>query len=195
MLTTAHLFSGGGGDTEGAIAAGYKPLWAIEADKVAAAIYRYRFPHVTLVEADIITLSDSFIRCLPVPGLLIGGSPCQDLSVAGSRAGISGSRSSLFFEFVRCLRLLQPRAFIFENVPGLLSTGGGRDFETVIRSFAQLGYMGSWQVRSGQRWIPQNRKRVFIVGIRQRAITNTHTEQADAARVLGITRDYSRPSR
>lgn len=164
MLTTAHLFAGGGGDTEGAIAAGYKPLWAVEIDKYAAAIYRHRFPQVQLIEADARSLTDEFVRDLPVPDILVSGSPCQDLSMAGNRAGINGIRSSCFFEFVRFLRLLQPPSFIFENVAGLLSSNSGEDFATILKSFAQVGYVGTWQVRNGSRWVPQNRQRVFCVG-------------------------------
>lgn len=174
MLTTAHLFSGGGGDTEGAIAAGYKPLWAIEADKYAAAVYRKRFPYVQLIETDIRRVPDDFIRHLPVPDLLIAGSPCQDLSVAGSRAGLSGDRSSLFFEFIRFLRLQKPQSFIFENVSGLLGSNQERDFQAVLQSFAQVGYCVSWQVKNGKQWVPQNRERVFCVGYHGRRAAKLH---------------------
>lgn len=167
-LTTGHLFAGGGGDTEGAIASGYKSLWAVEYDKYAAAVYRHRFPETQLIEADITRLSDEFIQSLPVPSIIIGGSPCPDFSLAGSRAGIEGSRGQLFFEFVRFLRLLQPPLFLFENVEGLLSSGEGQDYFQVINAFAEVGYMGSGQLRNGKRHVPQNRSRVFLVGVHRR---------------------------
>ncbi len=165
MLTSAHLFAGGGGDTEGAIAAGYTPLWAIESDKHAAAVYRKRFPNTQLIEADIKTLSIEFIRQLPVPNILIWGSPCPDFSIAGKRAGIMGDRGQLFFEGIRFLGIVQPKLFLFENVQGLLSSNGGEDAKEVIRQFTKVGYVGSWQCRNGNRHVPQNRARVFFVGV------------------------------
>lgn len=168
QLTSGHLFAGGGGDTEGAIAANYKPVWAIEYDKYAASVYRKRFPETTLVESDITQLSDDFIQHLGVPSIIIGGSPCPDFSIAGSRSGFEGSRGQLFFEFVRFLRILQPPAFLFENVAGLLSHDDGKTFAKVIASFAKVGYVGSWQLRNGNRHVPQNRQRIFVVGIHRR---------------------------
>ena len=167
QLTSGHLFAGGGGDTEGAIAAGYKPIWAIEYDKYAAAVYRRRFPDVSLIESDITQLSDDTIRSFTIPDIIIGGSPCPDFSVAGNRSGLSGDRGKLFFEFVRFLRILQPQAFLFENVEGLLSHDNGETFARVIAAFAEVGYVGSWQLRNGSRHVPQNRRRVFCVGIQR----------------------------
>lgn len=171
QLTAAFLFSGGGGDTQGSITAGYKPLWAIEHDKYAASVYRYRFPDTQVIESDVRLLTDEFISSLPKPDLFIFGSPCTDLSTAGKRNGINGSHSSLFFEGVRFLRLQQPSAFIFENVAGIISSNNRQDLAIVLSAFAELGYMGSWQKRNGSRYVPQNRERVFFVGIhRGRAV-------------------------
>lgn len=167
-LTTGHLFAGAGGDTEGAIAAGYSPLWAVEHDFYAAAVYRYRFSQAELVQANITTLSNEFIQSLPTPAVIIGGSPCPDFSLAGSRAGIEGSRGQLFFEFIRFLSIKQPPLFLFENVKGLLSSSNGQDFEEVIKAFAEVGYVGTWQLRNGNRHVPQNRERVFCVGVHRR---------------------------
>jgi DNA (cytosine-5)-methyltransferase 1 len=176
-LTSAHLFAGGGGDTEGAIASGYQPIWAVEHDKYAAAVYRKRFPDVQLICSDITTLSDEFVQHLRVPDILVGGSPCPDFSLAGPRSGFEGTRGILFFEFVRFLRLLQPKAFLFENVQGLLSNDESRTFERVLWEFAQVGYVGAWQLRNGNRHLPQNRPRVFCVGLlRERASYSTETE-------------------
>lgn len=168
MLTSGHLFAGGGGDTEAAITAGYKPIWAVEYDKYAAAVYRHRFPETKLIQSDIGALSNEFIQSLPTPSIIIGGSPCPDFSLAGSRSGIEGNRGQLFFEFIRFLRIKQSPLFLFENVKGLLSSNEGEDFKAVIKSFAEVGYMGSWQLRNGNRHVPQNRERVFIVGVHRR---------------------------
>ena len=164
QLTTAHAFCGGGGDTEGAIAANYTPLWAIDYDKWACAIYRKRFPNVQLIEEDISSISDEFLLSLPTPDCFIWGSPCPDFSVAGKRKGINGDRGSLFFEGLRILRLKKPKTFIFENVQGLLSADDYVTFPKILQSFAELGYVGSWQLRNGNQHIPQNRPRVFCVG-------------------------------
>ena len=173
MPTSAALFAGGGGDTEGAIAANYTPLWAIESDPKAAAIYRKRFRQVQLIEADVTSLSTEFICSLPVPDVLIWGSPCPDFSMAGTRAGFDGTRGRLFFEGVRFLRLQKPKSFVFENVDGLLSHDNGQTFQKVISAFGQLGYVGTWQVRNGNRHVPQSRVRVFCVGYYRECISDT----------------------
>lgn len=162
-LTFSELFCGGGGCTDGMIRAGYQGLWAVEKDKYAAAIYRYRFPQIQLYEQDITQLSTDFIQSLPIPGVLIWGFPCQDLSLAGKREGLAGTRSNLFFEGLRFLQTLKPRATIIENVEGLLSSNGGADFKHILQSLEEVGYMGTWMVRNGLRYVPQNRNRTFIV--------------------------------
>lgn len=162
-LTSAHLFCGGGGDTEGAIAAGFNPIWAIEFDKYAAAVYRYRFQETILFEANIKHITDDYIKRLEKPAIIIAGSPCQDFSISGNRAGLAGTRGELFFELCRFLRLLQPPIFIWENVSGALSSGGGQDFQKILGSFAELGYVGFWHSSGGNE--AQSRKRLFCVGL------------------------------
>jgi DNA (cytosine-5)-methyltransferase 1 len=97
--------------------------------------------------------------------LLCGGFPCQDLSVAGRRAGLSAARSGLFFEFVRLAGELRPRWILLENVPGLFSSNGGRDFALILHTLDQLGYGVSWRVLDSRYFgVPQRRRRVFLVG-------------------------------
>jgi DNA (cytosine-5)-methyltransferase 1 len=103
--------------------------------------------------------------------LLCGGFPCQDLSVAGRRAGLTGGeRSSLFFEFARCADELVPTGgwILIENVPGLLSSQNGRDFALVLATLAELGFHDlAWRVLDSRHFgVPQRRRRVFIVGRR-----------------------------
>lgn len=163
-LTAGFIFAGGGGCTQGAIAAGFAPIWAIEQDKHAAAVYRARFPDAAVYEADVREVdSNSFDR----PDCIIWGSPCPDFSIAGKRAGLDADRGALFFEGLRFLRLLKPKMFIFENVAGLLSIDSGRTFQRIIAEFASLGYAGTWQLRNANRHVPQNRQRIFCVGILQ----------------------------
>lgn len=96
--------------------------------------------------------------------LIYGGFPCQDVSVAGKRAGLGGERSGLWFEFERILSELRPRWGVIENVPGLLSSNKGRDFAVILDGLEELGYSVGWAVLDAQNFgVPQRRRRVFIV--------------------------------
>lgn len=103
---------------------------------------------------------------LPWVDLISAGVPCQDASVAGKRAGLAGARTGLFYEFARILRELRPTWFLFENVPGLLSSNHGRDFAEVLRVLmVECGYGVSWRVLDSQFFgVAQRRRRLFIVG-------------------------------
>jgi DNA (cytosine-5)-methyltransferase 1 len=96
--------------------------------------------------------------------LLCGGFPCQDLSVAGKRAGLGGSRSGLFFEIVRIAKILRPPWGLFENVPGLLSSGGGADMLTVLQGLRECWPAVGYRVLDSQHFgVAQRRRRVFFV--------------------------------
>jgi len=97
--------------------------------------------------------------------LICGGFPCQDVSVAGLRAGLAGKRSGLWFEFHRILADLNPRWVVIENVPGLLSSNGGQDFAVILRGLVECGYGVAWRILDAQYFgVAQRRRRVFIVG-------------------------------
>ncbi len=104
--------------------------------------------------------------------LLVGGTPCQDFSVAGLRAGLDGSRGNLTLEFLRLAQRLRPRWLVWENVPGVLSNNGGRDFGAILGGMAELGFGFAYRVLDAQYvrtfglpWaVPQRRRRVFVVG-------------------------------
>lgn len=101
----------------------------------------------------------------PAVDVLTGGFPCQDYSVAGSRAGLAGDRGALWWQMHRIIAQLRPTWVVGENVPGLLSSRGGADFETIIRSLTELGYGVAWAVLDAQYFgVAQRRRRVFIVG-------------------------------
>ena len=93
-----------------------------------------------------------------------GGFPCQDLSVAGPRKGFGGERSVLAFTFLDLVELYRPAWLVLENVPGLLSSSGGRDFGRLVGEMDELGYGVAWRILDAQNFgVPQRRRRVFIV--------------------------------
>lgn len=97
--------------------------------------------------------------------IVVGGSPCQSFSIAGSRTGLAGE-SGLMFEYIRAVREVMPRCFIWENVPGALSSEEGRAFGQLLDEVDELGYGYSWRVLDAQFFgAPQRRRRVFLVGL------------------------------
>lgn len=101
---------------------------------------------------------------IPERGIITAGFPCQDLSVAGLRKGLAGSRSGLFWEIIRLVDETQPRYLIIENVAGLLSSQSGRDLGIVIEALVERRYGIAWRVLDSQYFgVPQRRRRVFIV--------------------------------
>jgi len=167
-MKLVSLFAGVGGFDIAAERAGIEPSVMCEIDPQAAGVLKHRFPNTTLIN-DVKEVTGDKLRELgldPRATIITGGFPCQDLSIAGKQAGLEGGeRSSLFFEIVRILREFNPQWFILENVPGLLSSKGGRDMGIVIGSLAELGYSFSWRILDAQNFgVPQRRRRVFIVG-------------------------------
>ncbi len=159
----ASLFSGIGGFDLGFERAGFEVTFQCEIDKFCSSILRQHWPDVERHE-DIRNVQDSDI---PISDVWAGGFPCQDVSVArmGPRAGLRGRRSGLFFEFSRLVETGRPRVVVIENVPGLLSSHGGRDFRIVIQTLASFGYGVGWRVLNSRYFgVPQSRSRVFIVG-------------------------------
>ena len=164
----------------------WNPVFFSEIEPFPCAVLAHRFPSVPNL-GDIakirinherhIATNGSTTAALPGTGIdiLAGGSPCQDVSVAGHRAGMqegSGTRSSLAFEYARLVDELRPRVLLWENVPGVLSSNGGRDFAAFLDSLVQRGYSLAWRVLDAQftrvdcfpRAVPQRRKRVWLVG-------------------------------
>jgi len=132
-----------------------------EVEPHAIAVLKYHYPNIKNY-GDINTINSAD---LPDFDLLTGGSPCQDLSVAGKQAGLSGARSGLFFQFIRLLKEKQPANFIWENVKGTLSSSDGWDFARVQIEMAEAGYSFQWQILNAKYFgVPQSRERVFVVG-------------------------------
>ena len=161
--TLASFFSGIGGIDLGFVRAGFRVTMLCEIDEYCRSILKAHFPDTPLFK-DIKEMTHADV---PLSDLWAGGFPCQDVSLArmGPRAGLKGKKSGLFFEYARLLEKGRPRVFLIENVPGLLSSHGGRDFEIVIRTLANLGYGVGWRVLNSRYFgVPQSRQRVYIIG-------------------------------
>lgn len=97
--------------------------------------------------------------------LLVGGTPCQSFSIAGLRGGLDDDRGNLALEFLRLADRKRPRWLVWENVPGVLSSNGGRDFGSILGGMGELGYGVAYRVLDAQHFgVPQRRRRVFVVG-------------------------------
>ena len=139
-----------------------------EVDRQASTVLAHQFP-VTQNLGNLEDIGESDVG--PID-LVVGGTPCQDFSVAGLRAGLDGARGNLTLEFVRLLDRLRPGWFVWENVPGVLSDNGGRTFGAILGAMVSLGYGVAWRcldsqyirVESHPRAVPQRRRRVFVVG-------------------------------
>ncbi len=160
-MTYGSTFTGIGGFDSGFYQAGLECLWQIEKDKDCNRVLRKHWPNIkrgSLIE-------DCSPERFERPDVICGGFPCQDLSVAGRRKGLAGERSGLWHEFRRVIAEFKPGICVVENVPGIFSSNGGRDFLTVIRGLAELGYCVGWTVLDSQyQGVAQRRERVFIVG-------------------------------
>lgn len=99
--------------------------------------------------------------------LFVGGSPCQSFSVIGKRKGLEDARGTLFYEYARLVKEIQPKVFIYENVVGMLNHDKGKTWEIIQEIFMSLGYDIHWSVLNSKDYgIPQNRRRVFVVGFK-----------------------------
>jgi DNA (cytosine-5)-methyltransferase 1 len=156
------LFSGIGGFHLGFERAGYEiTSYFSEIDKHAIAVYKHQFPTSTYVGS----VTDVRGADLPAIDLITFGSPCQDFSLAGKRAGMEGQRSSLILEAIRLIRECRPSVFIWENVKGTFSSNNGADFWAIIQAFANIGgYRLEWQLLNTSWFLPQNRERIYLVG-------------------------------
>lgn len=169
-ITLGELFAGVGGFSVGFERAGFQTLWQVEWDKHCQSVLERHWPHVVRY-GDVADVNGADIDPVDV---ITFGSPCQDLSIGGKRAGLAGQRSGLFFQAIRIIKEMQdatnaafPRAVIWENVPGALSSNQGADFQVVLEALADLGcYHLEWHCLDA-RWfgVPQRRRRIFVTAI------------------------------
>jgi DNA (cytosine-5)-methyltransferase 1 len=150
-----------GGFDLGLERAGMECTWQVEIDQHCQSVLEKHWPD-TIRHGDIKEISGDDLAAAE---LICGGFPCQDISVAGRRAGLAGERSGLWFEFHRVLDEHRPAWAVVENVPGLLSSNKGSDFAILLRGLEELGYGVAWRILDAQNFgVPQRRRRVFIVG-------------------------------
>ena len=188
-LTLGSLFDGSGGFPLGGLISGIEPLWASEIEPFPIRVTTKRLPFMKHY-GDVSKLDGAE---LPPVDIITFGSPCQDMSVAGRRAGLDGSRSNLFYEAVRIVREMReatngekPRYIVWENVPGAFSSNGGEDFKAVLDTIRRVkdpkadtprpakwpnagciladDHSVAWRVFDAQYWgVPQRRKRIYLV--------------------------------
>ena len=157
------LFSGIGGFALGFQRAGYQftEHYFSEIDKHAIANYKYNFPHAKYI-GDITTLHGGDFTDIDI---ITFGSPCQDFSLAGRRAGLKGTKSSLIAHAIALIAQLRPSLFVWENVKGALTSNARADFWAIIQAFANIGgYRLEWQLLNTSWVLPQNRERIYLVG-------------------------------
>ncbi len=188
-LTLGSLFDGSGGFPLGGLLAGITPVWSSEIEPFPVRVTTKRFPYMKHY-GDISVLNGAE---LPPVDIITFGSPCQDMSVAGKRSGLDGSRSSLFYEAIRIIKEMRgatdgkyPRYIVWENVPGAFSSNKGQDFRAVLEEVCKVkdaevsvpfpgkwenagrimgdGYSVAWRQFDAQFWgVPQRRKRIYLV--------------------------------
>lgn len=140
---------------------GWKPSFYSEIEAFPRAVLKHHHEDVPL-HGDFTTIREDDYE--PIE-LLVGGTPCQSFSVAGLRGGLDDDRGNLALQFLKLAFRLRPRWLVWENVPGVLSSNGGRDFGSILGGMVELGYGCAYRVLDAQFFgVPQRRRRVFLVG-------------------------------
>ncbi|GAX37488.1 DNA cytosine methyltransferase [Nodularia sp. NIES-3585] len=172
QLVAIDLFAGAGGFSLGFEMAGFSIPLSVEIDSWACDTLRYNHPEMTVIQNDIRefnTLSSVKQICPYKPDIIIGGPPCQGFSIAGpAQKEPNDPRNTLFINFAQWITFLDPKAFVMENVKGLLSRKNSENvkvIDIIKKTFAEMGYfIELWVLNSAEYGVPQIRERVFIVG-------------------------------
>ena len=170
-----YEFFAGGGMVRAGLGGSWRCLLANDFDPAKAEAYRINWGDGGLRVGDIADLTPA-----DLPGaadLMWGSFPCQDLSLAGAGAGLGGKRSGTFHDFWGLARGLAargraPRIVAVENVCGTLTSHGGRDFEVICRTFVDAGYRCGALVINADRFLPQSRPRLFVIGVRSDVVVD-----------------------
>ena len=142
---------------------GWKCVGVSEIEPFPCSVLQHRFPDVPNL-GDMNNFKDWLIAPESID-VLVGGTPCQSFSIAGLRGGLTDDRGNLALTYCRILQKFRPKWFVWENVPGVLSSNGGRDFGSILGAMEELGYGIAYRVLDAQHFgVPQRRRRVFVVG-------------------------------
>lgn len=165
-----YEFFAGGGMVRAGLGPSWRCLFANDIDETKAAAYKDNWGDDELVVDDVRTIKTT--RLKKHADLAWASFPCQDLSLAGDYAGLSGARSSTFWPFWRIVQTLAqeeraPRLVVIENVPGTLTSNGGRDFAAIGAALVKEGYSFGAVIVDAKYFVPQSRPRMFIVGVAQ----------------------------
>lgn len=166
------LFSGGGGLDLGASMAGFKSLLVSDVNPTFTKTIKNNIPHVNVYNDDAMKLTPAFVKEMAgAPesiDLIIAGPPCQAFSILGSRKSMDDPRGKLTIKYFELVAGLRPKAFLFENVPGLLNVNDGKDFESLYQFIEETtGYtLFKTKLNAMNYGVPQARERLFIIGFR-----------------------------
>lgn len=167
-FTFIDLFSGAGGLLRGFMNQGFKPEFSLEVWQPALETHHLNYPDVPVWDCDIRTVKDE--KLLPYKrkvDLIVGGPPCQGFSTIGKRL-VKDPRNELVFEFIRFVKVIQPKMFLMENVRGLLSADNGKIKEAIEAEYKAIGYKITSKVLCATNYgVPQKRYRLFFMGVRE----------------------------
>lgn len=194
-MKSIELFAGAGGLALGIEKAGFDHIGLVEFDKDAAETLKENRPQWNVINDDIANISsqdleDFFGIKSGELDLLSGGAPCQAFSYAGKRLGLNDTRGTLFYHFATFLDKLKPKAFIFENVRGLLSHDKGRTYKTIVGIFADCGYTIQKQVLNAWDYgTAQKRERLITIGVRNDLVDKVHIDFPEPHKYKPVLRD------
>lgn len=160
-MNIISLFSGAGGLDLGFTKVGFNVIFANDNDKVVWETFEKNHS----IKIDKRSLVDINSDEMPAADGIVGGPPCQSWSLAGAMRGIKDERGQLFYEYLRVLEDKQPKFFLAENVPGIVSRTHINEFNSLLENFSSLGYNITYNVVDTRNYgVPQERRRVIIVG-------------------------------
>ena len=164
-MRIASLFCGAGGLDIGFHMAGFDTVWANDFNRDACDTFKKRFPDADVVCGDVNKVDASVIP--DDIDVMLGGFPCQGFSLSGPRK-LDDKRNVLYRNYVRIVRAKEPKAFVGENVKGLLTMGGGQIIDAIIADFSDCGYDVQYKLLNARDYgVPEDRQRVIIVGFRE----------------------------
>ena len=172
-ITFVDIFSGAGGLALGIESAGFRNLATLEIDKYAVQTLKKNRPNWNVINEDIKNItSKSDVEIKEIfhaedLDLFTGGAPCQSFSYAGKTLGLNDTRGTLFYHYAKCVSVLRPKIFLFENVKGMLTHDSGKTFSIIKKVLSDTGYKVQYRVLNAWNYgVAQKRERLILIGIR-----------------------------